>query len=450
MILIQKILLSLILVFLLVSCSGDTNVGETEIMKWKDGKQGAISITLDDGSPNQFRKALPILNRLEFPATFFIVTGEIPGSENPPRFVGRPVEEIIEETKTIPTDKNNFFERASAIAHLGYKGTWESHLRAGSLYERGRTEEAHKVIDDGYASVRAGKFRPGRDVSREAGESAQHSWDDYRAFAAQDHEFGSHTISHPRLAVLDEKNIRYELEGSREEIRSQLGPEHTFSAEGPFGTIDERVMEYLLDIYPASRNRMPHPWLTEIHRGEDTPPGASDNEYVQWQRGPLTDVPMDRMKSWVDTLFAHDNIWLVLVFHGVDDLGWQPRTSHDLETYFGYVKEREDHLWIATFGDVSRYMRQRMNAEVSSSKEDEKIVVDLIQTLDRDVYRESASFDLELTLKTCVPGEWNTVTVVQGEVTQNVQSNSDESGRFVMYQATPNAEPVELTPAHTH
>lgn len=69
---------------LLASCAGAGDVGNTETTRWQDGKSGAISVTFDDGSPNQFRNALPILNRLRLNATFFIVTGEIEGSQNPP------------------------------------------------------------------------------------------------------------------------------------------------------------------------------------------------------------------------------------------------------------------------------------------------------------------------------------------------------------------------------
>ena len=35
--------------------------GQTEITKWQDGKTGAVSITYDDGSINQFRYALPLM-----------------------------------------------------------------------------------------------------------------------------------------------------------------------------------------------------------------------------------------------------------------------------------------------------------------------------------------------------------------------------------------------------
>jgi hypothetical protein len=33
----------------------------------------------------------------------------------------------------------------------------------------------------------------------------------------------AHTVTHPRLAVLDEVNMIYELEKSKEEIRNKLG-----------------------------------------------------------------------------------------------------------------------------------------------------------------------------------------------------------------------------------
>src|SRR5262245_13767224 len=95
---------------------------QTEITKWQDDKMGAISITYDDGSINQFRYALPVMKRLNLPATFYIITGPIPGSQYPGKFIGRPVQEIIDETATVPTNADNYFERASAAKYLGYIG----------------------------------------------------------------------------------------------------------------------------------------------------------------------------------------------------------------------------------------------------------------------------------------------------------------------------------------
>src|SRR6059058_5845722 len=89
--------------------------GKTEITKWQYGKNGAVSLTYDDGSINQFRVAVPIMDSFALPATFFIITGDIPGSRYHGTFIGRPTKAIIAETANIPTNKDNFFERASAI-----------------------------------------------------------------------------------------------------------------------------------------------------------------------------------------------------------------------------------------------------------------------------------------------------------------------------------------------
>src|SRR3954469_3991839 len=91
---------------------------QTTITKWKDDKKGAVSITYDDGNRNQFKYALPVMERLHFPATFYIITGPIIGSQYQGKFIGRPVDEIMKETETVPTDANNYFERASAAKYL--------------------------------------------------------------------------------------------------------------------------------------------------------------------------------------------------------------------------------------------------------------------------------------------------------------------------------------------
>ena len=59
----------LVVSFGFVSADG---VGETRIARWQYGRKGAVSLTYDDGSINQFRVAVPIMNVLGFPATFFI------------------------------------------------------------------------------------------------------------------------------------------------------------------------------------------------------------------------------------------------------------------------------------------------------------------------------------------------------------------------------------------
>lgn len=421
------------------TAGADHRPAQTEIAKWQDGKRAAVSLTFDDGTINQFRVAVPIMDALGLPATFFIITGNVSGSKHHGAFIGRPTAAIVDETATIPTSGQNLFERASAVGYLGYRGTLSYHSRAGELYEDGHVQDAYRLIDEAYAKVRQDAFTRTTtpDTSEDPGGAV--TWEELATLARHGHEIASHTVTHPRLAVLDEPNLVYELETSREEILNHLGPKHTFSIECPYGTEDARAVRYALERYPASRNRMPEPFLDEIDRSSDRDPVASSKPYVQWQRGALTKTPMALMKSWIDTVAGHDDMWLVLVFHGVDGIGWEPRTGTELKEYFEYIKSREGELWVATFQDAAKYLRERAHATVKAARNGDTIQVTLTHDL------TDARYDLPLTLGTSVPSDWPGAEIRQGVRIWRVESVRNASAVSVLYRATPNAEPVTLT-----
>ena len=414
------------------------NPGETEITRWQFGKKGAVSVTYDDGSINQFKIAVPIMNRLKIPATFFIITGQIPGSQYEGRFIGRPVEAIIKETATIPTNKSNFFERSSAAGYLGLKGTLEYHTRAGAQIDAGKPEEAYKIMDELYKKVRNNEFPSAKRTNNKENKAPHVTWDEIRTYVAQGHEFASHTVTHPYLCALDEVNILYELEKSREDILIQLGQKYTFSAEVPYGSEDNRALEYASRVYPSLRNRMPDIFVDDLIRSDKKNPGSSDKEYVKWQRGAVTSTTLPVMKSWIDTTAVKNNIWLVLVIHGVEGIGWEALPGELLDEYFHYLKSKDNDLWIATFGDVTKYIRERMNATFKSTANGGKIIVKLNHSLDKTLY------ELPLTLKTYVSSKCKEVQVKQGTETKTILTRQDAGGRYVLYQAFPNAGDIEL------
>jgi len=416
------------------------HTGFTTITEWQYGKNGAISITYDDASRHQFTRALPLMERLKLPATFFVITGPITGSRYHGKFVGRRVEDIIKESATLPTDADNFLERCSAAGYLGYQGTISYHTRAGGLYSSGKKQQAYQLMDSLYAKVRHGDFPPGYEPCPEYKEAIGSSWDDFRKDVAEGYEMASHSITHATMPGMDEANIRYELEKSKEEIKDQLGDKYTFSTEVPYGYEDDRVMQIAYGIYPALRNRMPEPFLKEIDRSSRALPHPTDKDYVQWQRGPLNKTPLSLMESWVDTTCDNKDMWLVLVFHGIDSLGWEPTPIPKLSAYFDYIVAREANLWIATFGDVTKYMRERERALTNAVEKDGVITGTLTHPLDTTMY------NLPLTLKTYIPVNWKTVTVRQGPTTQKVDARQDATGNYILYQVTPNSSKAILQP----
>ncbi|CAD5279155.1 MULTISPECIES: polysaccharide deacetylase family protein [unclassified Imperialibacter] len=437
----NHILATFTIVSILTSCqpSFDADIGKTEVAKWYQDKTGAVSLTFDDGTIHQFTIAMPMLDSLGMKGTFYIITGKIPESQYRGTFIGRPGEEIIAETAKIPTNKDNLLERASAIGFLGYEGGLDYHTRAGAAVDAENVDKAIEIIEEGYAKIRAGKLRKvGPPTSYREGNDTT-TWELYRQYAANGHEIASHTVTHPRLAILDEANILYELEKSKEEIENQIGEDYIFSAEGPYGTENEHAMEYVLSVYESARNRMPEPFLAELNRGAKESPGEGKEgkEYVQWQRGPLSKTPMELMKSWVDTTAARNDTWLVLVFHGVEGVGWEAKPKEQLREYFEYVAAKKDDVWVAPFVEVTQYIRERMAAKVSTKIVGSTIVVNLTHTLDPKWYGHS------LTLKTLVP-DWKKVQVKQGDTILAVRMTEEDGKKYVMYEALPNGEPVTV------
>lgn len=437
----KSLLLTITISFCMIQVNGQTNaVGQTVITEWQYGKPGAVSITYDDGSYHQFTKALPIMERLKLPATFFVITGGIPGSKYHGKFIGRPVKEIIAESATIPTNDQNFLERCSAGGYLGYKGTITYVTKAASAYDSpNRKEQAFRIMDDLYQKVRNGDFQPGYQPCDEVLQEKGSTWDDFRRYAKEGYEFASHSITHASMPGLDSINITYELEKSKEEMRNQMGEQYTFSTEVPYGYENERVMQIAYKIYPALRNRMPEPWLKEIDRPSKKTPGNTGKDYIQWQRECNTRSPLPLMKSWVDTAVARHDTWLVLVIHGVDSLGYEALQSTLLDEYFQYIKSNENKLWIATFGDVTKYMREKESAKLQNNRKDGKIVVSLIHPLDQKMY------NIPLTLKTYVSPDWKKVSIRQGKNRKSAKTDTDEKGTYVLYQANPNGVALTLS-----
>lgn len=417
-------LITLILVCIGFSCSQPKNIEvKSEITKWPEDKKGAISITFDDGIINQLTVAKPILDSLGLPATFYIITGKVEGSGKG-KFIGRDPNEIIRETGLTKTDSSNFFERASLIAFTGTTEAEDYHARVGSMFESGKVQEAYKLLDEGFEKIRTGKMVNTGEVVFHNNVEDTTTWEQYKYYSSQGHEIASHTVTHPRLAVLDEANMLYELEQSKADLLKFIGEESIFSAEGPYGTENERAMEYGHEIYPSLRNRMPETWLEEINRGSNAEPGESNKEYVQWQRGILTRHSFEDMKAWIDTTMNHGNIWLVLVIHGVENLGWEPKTKDQLEEYFSFMKSTENDLWIETFRDVTKYVRARKNTQIESSLENDKITISLNSELDPLVY------SVPLTIKTYIPERWKQA---KNRNQENLEILEDSIGRYVLF-----------------
>jgi peptidoglycan/xylan/chitin deacetylase (PgdA/CDA1 family) len=417
---------------------------QTQVLKWQDGKEGCVTLTYDDGSANQFRIAVPLMNERGLPATFFVNTGNIPGAKYKPTFVGRPLQEIIRECEAVPTDKNNFFERCSALRYLAQvrddpQAKGFSDATVGEMIEQGKAEEAFSTVDKFMRRLReSGHEYKVETTAYQANKSCELTWNQLRTLAGQGYEIANHTISHPYLPVLDKANILYEVEKCREDILSHLGPMHTYSIECPYGIEDARVLAMVNPLFPFVRNGIADKFIREILRGDPSEPTSAGKEYVQWQRGPLANTPIAEMEGWIEKTI-NKNAWLLLVFHGIEGVGWEALSKETIAVYFDYIKDRNAHLWTATFQDAFKYVRERMNAKMEFISNPDSITVFLSHGLDRRIY------NLPLTLQTVVPAAWKRADLQQGARKTNLIVQRRGEIAFVQYRAVPNSAKIILS-----
>lgn len=68
------------------------------------------------------------------------------------------------------------------------------------------------------------------------------SWTAIETWRARGFAFASHGATHRRLTWLDDQTVAMELRGSREVLRTRLGPDAGRAIAYPFGAVDDRVV----------------------------------------------------------------------------------------------------------------------------------------------------------------------------------------------------------------
>lgn len=269
------------------------------------------------------------------------------------------------------------------------------------------------------------------------------SWEEFRRYAAQGHEFASHSVSHPYFSSIDEQHNAYEIEKSLQELREKLGPEHAFSLECPHALHDERIGNYVASRVPWTRNcktlaqfRADDPYMDFIFNGEMRLPG-SNHEYVNWQQFVYTRTPPETMNWWIDTTQVH-GAWLVLTIHGLEGVGWESISTDRARAFFDYISDRKSSLWAPTFQEGIKYVRERMNSKVQSRRNGEAIEVVVTHSLDPKLY------NLPLTARTTIPNDWKTVRFTQGSEQRWLPIHRGNGETFVQYRIVPDGNTAKL------
>lgn len=193
---------------------------------WSGLKGPAVVVTFDDGYADNALEALPILEDVGVPATFFVSTGNL-GTRR--EFWWDELERIILTGEERPSH----FSLVDGKNHR----SWASATFEERLLLHRQIHPLVEALDVAQRQEWLTQLRcwAGLDASGRESHRAM-SIEELKVLAASPWvTIGAHTVSHTSLSILSEEEQRHEIIGSREELEKIIGRKISVFSY-PFGT----------------------------------------------------------------------------------------------------------------------------------------------------------------------------------------------------------------------
>ena len=177
-------------------------------LRTRDIPERAVVVTLDDGYRDNFTQAFPILRRLGVPATIFLATdaigtGNLLWHDQVCVAISRTEREFLEGYGS--SDGHSLTSSHEKFRAME-KVLW--YLRSLDNFER--VEQMSELIKQLGVSTQGNEF------------SIMLGWEDIRAMRMAGIRFGAHTLTHPILTQISDKEVRAEVRKSKEILETFL------------------------------------------------------------------------------------------------------------------------------------------------------------------------------------------------------------------------------------
>lgn len=182
---------------------------------WSRITKPAVAVTFDDGYADNALEALPILEEVGVPATFFVSTGTIGTTKE---FWWHELERIILNNKSLPP---------SVILEVGHlKKTWATDSASQ------RQKFFHNAVQLMTKAEAVGRNDLLDQIRATSGINAESAGDTHRTMSREELRLlassrwatiGAHTVTHTQLSSLTTDAQRLEMETSKRDLETWLG-----------------------------------------------------------------------------------------------------------------------------------------------------------------------------------------------------------------------------------
>lgn len=234
------------------------------------------------------------------------------------------------------------------------------------------------------------------------------TWYQVAELSKHGHEVSNHSWTHPDLTKLSPAQVRIEIEKCDSAIMQATGI-RPVSFCYPYNAMSDTVVKL------AEEGRVGSRTFCDAQGQEVS--GCSD----------------ESLAHWLDNT-VKEGAWAVTMTHSTD-YGWDKWMDKTvLWRLYDRLKEREAEVWVAPFAEVSAYIKERDNTEITVKATDDFCIISPLMNLD------PALFKVPLTMK--IDGDFAGIdpVVTQGGVTLPI----DNRGSFILFDFNPSAGPMEL------
>ena len=284
------------------------------------------------------------------------------------------------------------------------------------------------------------------------------TWPEFQQLAAEGNEIGDHTVTHQDLTKLPVGNettpgtITYELYQSKLTIEQKIPGIKLTTLAYPFCTYNDSVEDVAKLYYASARSCGSYTDSSTITGMNWYSVGSGDIRFDQ-PRNTLSD-DQDEFNNYTNILQNQtiaNGMWTVFLAHEVVPFAdiasgaasslYYPVSKEWLDQLCQWIKQKSDSnlVWVETFGNVTRYIKERQNFSYNLlTSNNSEIQFNPVDGLDDSVYNYPLTVDVN------VPSSWQNVEVAQGASTISVATFSDGINTFARIHVVPDGGIVDL------
>ncbi len=262
----------------------------------------------------------------------------------------------------------------------------------------------------------------------------------------------SHSTTHVSLkdgdVPLNQQTEVYqsEIADSRTALKSFFPDNDIITFAIPYGDMSEAAFDFAKEHYYAVRT---------TKAGVQTLDPGFSSEYGSWSKmySPVTyrgsSDTVESQWEWIKASIDNAaNGWYIPITHRVGDSENADLTYEMADRMFEYIASLRDEgkVWVTTYSEAVKYVRERQNSSARAYIEGGSIYVEVsMSDITADGLPLTADvFNTPLTVKVEVPAEYGDIYYTTEGKEYLAQSFSDGSKNYVYVNVAPNAGPVKL------